>query len=114
MNGMALPENWFVRLGVVGQSLADIGMKSGGKLSDEFDVMQWLWIASGLAIAWLFPNTQEIMNRYKPALDVTFERRIPRKLEWTPRASCMLVTSILLGIALARIGTHSEFLYFQF
>jgi hypothetical protein len=74
------------------------------------------WIAAGLAIVWLAPNTQQIMERFDPALDYRPELRQPMPwLRWQPTTRWMLGT---LGVAyygaLYMSSGFSEFIYFQF
>jgi D-alanyl-lipoteichoic acid acyltransferase DltB (MBOAT superfamily) len=69
------------------------------------------WIGVLWALAWLAPNTQQIMAAFKPALaDVA----PVRPLVWQPNVYWFGVVVLGLGYALAKMGGVSEFLYFQF
>lgn len=76
-----------------------------------------LWIVPLLAIAFFAPNTQELMSRYNPALDLRpdlpGERIIPVfSVKLTPAIA--VVTGVILVIAVAEIAKVQEFIYFQF
>ena len=63
------------------------------------------------ALAWLGPNTQQIMGAFKPAL----ENVIPiRGLRWQPNLFWLGTTAFVLFYAITEMGRVSEFLYFQF
>ncbi len=65
------------------------------------------------ALIWFAPNTQQIMNRYEPALG----RPIPnpyRWLVWQPSYGWAVLGAVLAGVSLMTLGSSSEFLYFQF
>ena len=73
-------------------------------------------IAKLLIIAWLFPNTQQIMANYEPALSF-YEKDIKttfKWFEWRPNLVWMLLLFILASQSLMKGDEGSEFLYFQF
>ena len=73
-------------------------------------------IAKLLIIAWLFPNTQQIMANYEPALSF-YEKDIKttfKWFEWRPNLVGMFVLFILASQSLMKGDEGSEFLYFQF
>ncbi len=67
-NGIALPNSLFEKFG---WSLRVWLERWGWEFSDHLQHLhgfeQWLWIVLTFLIAWLFPNTQEIMARSAPA-----------------------------------------------
>jgi D-alanyl-lipoteichoic acid acyltransferase DltB (MBOAT superfamily) len=68
-----------------------------------------------LAIAWLFPNTQTIMN-YRPWVDRPHDRggeTLP-VLRWRPTAAWSIATVVLFALGIWNISAASEFIYFQF
>jgi hypothetical protein len=74
----------------------------------------WQWIVIGGAIAFLFPNTQQIMARYETGLGEKAQAPARRWLLWQPsRRWGVYVGAILLG-SLLSLSRPSEFLYFQF
>lgn len=66
-----------------------------------------------LTIVWAAPNTQQIMNKFEPALGRTTPNPYPR-LSWSPRASWAVVCGIAAGLGVLAVGGTTEFLYFQF
>ena len=67
-------------------------------------------------VIWGFPNTQQILARYKPALDLTpadKERRL-LPIYWAPNLTWGLITGVLFMIGLIHAQDPSTFLYFQF
>ena len=90
LNGVALPE----------------GLESGSL------GMAWVWITGLLAVAWLAPNTQEIMARHLPQMrGITGADGL---MSWRPATSYAVVAAVVGVLALGHLGNVSEFLYFQF
>ncbi len=67
-------------------------------------------------IVWGFPNTQQILARYKPALELTQadgkRRLLP--IYWCPTLAWGIVTALVLMLGLIHAQDPSTFLYFQF
>lgn len=76
------------------------------------------WLVPLLLMAWLAPNTQEILSRYQPVLDTygTGEPlRRPRWIAWTPNLAWGLTICLLALISIISLRSGaSEFLYFRF
>jgi len=112
LNGVTLPGEWY---GLFHWRLIKIFESAGihfGPLT-VFDGLGniWIWIATLWSIAWLAPNTQQIMSSYKPALEVVAPTRWPL---WQPNLLWMGTLTVGLLHALTTMGKVSEFLYFQF
>ena len=58
----------------------------------------WLTVAIAAAVAFIAPNTQEMVVEG----------------EWQPTLRSALWTGLLLGLGLLALGQPTEFLYFQF
>jgi hypothetical protein len=78
-------------------------------------------IAAGAVLALFAPNVIDIFARFGPALKVDrpnerrTAQRLLARLQWRPTAGWGLATGTLAAVgALAILGWHSEFLYFQF
>ncbi len=73
-------------------------------------------IAAGFVIVWCFPNTQQILANFKPALEVTGADRKPALIPWLwrPNAAWALTLGVLLFVAVIKMQDPSSFLYFQF
>jgi D-alanyl-lipoteichoic acid acyltransferase DltB (MBOAT superfamily) len=72
-----------------------------------------------LAIAWFFPNTQEIMSRYKPALGgpIVPNDTVQSLLLWRPNLAYATTIGLMAAISLATIVFEKrvgDFIYFQF
>ncbi len=82
-----------------------------------FGMMELRWLIPALAIAWFAPNVQQIMQRFRPALE-TYPGEIEplrvRWLEWRPSFMWALATALASVLALINLTHVSEFLYFQF
>jgi hypothetical protein len=94
---------WGAMLGGGGPAAATIGAGS------------WASAALLLGVAFLCPNTQEIMARFRPALDTDGIR--PARVAWRPGFAAALAISGIAAPALYFIlftDRVSDFLYFQF
>ena len=82
-----------------------------------FGVSQLRWLAVMFLIAWGLPNVQQLLHRYRPALETYPGEASPpswKHLEWRPVASWAFVTAFLLVVAGINLSRVSEFLYYQF
>lgn len=79
----------------------------------------WGWILVAGAVTFMFPNTQQIMRRYEPALDFSLPgegsaKAYGTRLVWSPtRRWALAIGALALGSLLA-LNRPAEFLYFQF
>jgi alginate O-acetyltransferase complex protein AlgI len=113
LNGVTLPGWWY---GLFHWRLIELmggmGIHFGSLSAISGDVnMMISWIVVLWALAWLAPNTQQIMAGFKPALEnVTYGGW----LRW--RLNNYWLGSIAVGLlyAITEMGKVSEFLYFQF
>jgi D-alanyl-lipoteichoic acid acyltransferase DltB (MBOAT superfamily) len=62
-------------------------------------------------IAWGFPNSQQLLDGHRPALEAAPSAS---RLRWRPSAGWTALTVVGLFYALIEMGKVSEFLYFQF
>lgn len=111
-NGISLPEALALRAGPAASWLAGAGVTftpGGGR---EF-VLNYLWVAVLMGLAFLAPNTQQIMGRFKPALDHDAQPGATR-LAWSARPLWALAMAVVLACGLLSLTRPSEFLYFQF
>jgi alginate O-acetyltransferase complex protein AlgI len=66
------------------------------------------------AIAWLLPNTQQLMARFSPTIS-KFDPGSDRVWRWQPTVAWGVAVALLLIATLAgRLGDLARFLYFQF
>ena len=112
LNGVLLPDAWLVKWGVAGQWLAAHGIVFGATNGLIMGgALNWIWIL--LLIVWFAPNTQQIMQQFKPALDVPDGTGITR-LAWRPSATAAMLVWLIGFIAIINLNKQSVFLYFQF
>ena len=115
LNGMQMPFKWLSKWGAVGEWLSLHGVRFQD--SATFAGTPLLkWIALGQAIVWFAPNTQQIMERFDPALDYRPEARpsLPW-LRWQPTIWWALATVAVAFYGMLYISRgFSEFIYFQF
>jgi len=121
-NGFSLPNGLVIQLASLGENLTALGLNvtlGGGK---EF-VMTSVWILLLLPTALLWPNTQQIMDKFEPALikiidnplkTLMSENILMRKVKFTYSTGWAVAMSFILTIGILAISQISEFLYFQF
>ena len=74
-------------------------------------MLNWIWIL--LLVVWFAPNTQTILQHFKPASDVPQPVERTRLL-WKPGLLSALLIWGLAFTALINLSKQSAFLYFQF
>ena len=115
-HGIALPTNAFDHLGPLGGALHHAGVAQLAKDVDFFPLLQW--IIGLLLLAFLAPNTQQILARFEPALGV--ETAAPYKtgprlqLNWRASLGWAAAVAAIAAVGVAHVGGFSEFLYWQF
>jgi D-alanyl-lipoteichoic acid acyltransferase DltB (MBOAT superfamily) len=103
----SLAEARSILAGMAGLHGAGLGALPGGLPH------AWLWIAGLLALAWLAPNTQEIMARHLPQMrEAAAAGRGLLLWQLTPWHAALL--GLAAVVALGHLAHVSEFLYFQF
>lgn len=114
-HGAAVPDALASRLGMLWPMLQGLGVGTylGGGASF---VETWSWITIGAGIAFLFPNTQEIMHRFEPALAAAGTQATPpaNRLSWQPRRRDAVVVGLIFAFGVLALSRPTEFLYFQF
>jgi len=117
VNGIALPQALFDRLGPLTGAFHSIGVTADQSWNGDDFVRTAIWIFVLLFVALACPNTLQILARYEPALGV--KRRAAklvtgRIVEWVPSLPWAIAVSVIAAIAIGSIGGPSEFLYWQF
>jgi D-alanyl-lipoteichoic acid acyltransferase DltB (MBOAT superfamily) len=92
-----------LRTGLPGESLATVAHQGAVMIA-------------AFGIVWLLPNTQQILARFKPALETTvWDTGAPTaRLLWYPNVRWALLLSVAFISALVGLKDPSTFLYFQF
>ncbi len=113
MAGAAMPEPILASLGPAQTLLRGLGVGSylGGGANFAGT---WGWVAAGSLVAFLAPNTQEIMARFEPALATPGHVPQPARLAWQPRRREAVAVGLVLALGVLALSRPTEFLYFQF
>ena len=116
--GVGLPESIGNQLGGLKATLEQAGSSFYIGGGTRF-IQTYGWVIFAMAIAFLLPNTQQIMGRFAPALDYDAKRDASlsaagRRLQWAPSAGWACVIGGLLVLSLLSLSRPAEFLYFQF
>ena len=76
-----------------------------------------MWIMTLLLFSTALPNTQQMMQKYRPALE-TYNGEIVnlknKYLQWRPTLFWSLFIAIIALFSILNLSGDSEFLYFQF
>lgn len=105
-NGASLPEALAPRVMAIQPVLDALGITFHVGGGTRF-MQTYAWVAVAAAIAWLMPNTQQIMARFEPAIGA-------RWLAWLPNRRWAVGMALLSLACLLSLGRPAEFLYFQF
>jgi alginate O-acetyltransferase complex protein AlgI len=76
----------------------------------------FLGIALAYFIVWALPNTQQILARFKPALELAPSDREMGRLHWfwRPTPAWGLALGVIFLAVLVKMENPTTFLYFQF
>jgi D-alanyl-lipoteichoic acid acyltransferase DltB (MBOAT superfamily) len=113
LHGIALPSDLYQLLHWrLIQATTQLGITSGALPTIADYRFLTAWVVALWAVAWLAPNSQQILAAYRPALEPVV---YVGALSWRPNRYWMACVSAGLLWALIGIGGKaSEFLYFQF
>jgi alginate O-acetyltransferase complex protein AlgI len=112
LDGVTLPDAFTLHLSALTAPLARLGVRFVPGGGGTF-VAMWAWVLALLPVIFLAPNTQQILNRFQPALDAGKDAaRSP--FVWIPRRRDAIAMAIVLACGLLSLTHPSEFLYFQF
>lgn len=116
--GISIPESIGNQLGPLKSTFENAGVTFYMGGGTRF-IQTYSWVVVAMAIAFLLPNTQQIMDRFAPALDYrpgtdASTSLVGRKLHWVPSAGWAYATAGLLLFSLLSLSRPAEFLYFQF
>ena len=111
LNGVSLPAAIVAALPMLEPTLLQAGVQSTLGNGGQF-VSTWLWIAALSCIAFLAPNTQQIMRHHEPALEYVTENA--SRIFWQPSRAWMIGMAVIAVCGVISLNRVSEFLYFQF
>jgi hypothetical protein len=113
LSGAQLPDGLEPMLRGVQPMLQAIGIQFGASSGTQF-VWTWLSITALGLIALVMPNTQQLLSRFDPVLDMRPYSPLPRWLTWKPSIAWAVATGGLAFLGIISITRISEFLYWQF
>ncbi len=117
LNGAAIPDAILVRLDAIRPfaNALHIGTFLGGGTTF---VANYLWVAGAAFITFCFPNTQELLRRFSPALPDARQSSKPAfalfPLAWRPSTRWAIAIGLAGAAGALSLTRPSEFLYFQF
>jgi alginate O-acetyltransferase complex protein AlgI len=112
-NEIALPKGLAGFLGPITVLLQKLGVGLRDTLPLFAGSREIAWLIVLLGIVWLLPNTQEIMQRYRPAL-LPAGRLTASAIVWRPNLASVAVIALLAIGSILSLGRESAFIYFQF
>lgn len=116
-NGIGLPSIIYDRLGPLAGVMERLGVHHGLGVELNFPLLA-AWTVVLSAIAFLLPNTLQVLHRYEPALGWKVGQEVwdvkGREIAWRPSLGWFALVSIVAVIAVLHLGGQSEFLYWQF
>jgi D-alanyl-lipoteichoic acid acyltransferase DltB (MBOAT superfamily) len=112
LNGVSLPNAIGARIGGARGVLEGWGIDFALGGGSAF-VYAWLWIAGLFAVAVLAPNSQQIVGRFRAALDFD-PRDAARRFAWRPSPRWAVAMGMIAATGTLALSQVSEFLYFQF
>ena len=110
MHGVMLPAAIADPLQPLAPVFAALGVRIGGSGAQFIDT--WLWIAALLALAFLAPNTQEILARGHPTLEHPAHK--PKRLRWSESPAWAVAAGLTAFLGVLSVTRGSVFLYWQF
>jgi alginate O-acetyltransferase complex protein AlgI len=118
-NGIALPQVFFDRGGLLINTLHRVGVTADSSWSGKDFTVTAIWVFILLFVALACPNTLQLLGRYEPALGVS-----PRSgkltigkigvTNWSPSIGWAIAMSVIAAVAIGSIGGPGEFLYWHF
>ena len=111
-----LPSNLHGRLGPIENLLKLFGFNFEGGYIVLEHYKKIMCLAFCLLIITYWPTTQQIMNKFQPALNIPQEKRVSwwTEFTWRPNTAWGIIVSLMAVISILQLGSISEFLYFQF
>lgn len=115
INGVSLPEAFAPIFGGSRGALGALGVEFSLGGGGQF-VSTYGWVIALGLVVFLAPNTQEIMRRWRPALDDVrvAGNRTTVWPAWSPSVRWALLMSLVVIAGILSLSHPSEFLYFQF
>lgn len=114
-HGVVLPLKWQSGLSKIGEmlNLQGIEFRNTDTFNAVKEPVRILLICLG--IVWLLPNTQQIMERYQPALGMIEPNESGQSWwQWRPSRLFLGIGVLVATLGILSLNEISEFIYFQF
>jgi alginate O-acetyltransferase complex protein AlgI len=115
-HGVAVPHTVFEHLGSLAGAIRNLGVALGPIDTRFFALLEWIF-ALGL-LAFLCPNSLQVLARYEPALGIDTlapYKSGPRlRLSWNISFGWAVAVAAVVAVGVAHLGGVSEFLYWHF
>jgi len=112
LNGVALPAAIAAPLGPIRDLAERLGVSFALGGASRF-ALQYAWIVVLFPVVLFAPNTQEILGRFRPALDFRPHATLAR-IAWQPTVAWGVTAALIAAGGLLTLSRVSEFLYYQF
>jgi len=122
LNGISLPKFLYSEANEYENIYINYGISFNGMFSNGLG--QWktnkiegvLMLVLLYIIAFYIPNTQQIMRKYKPALNMLVDKagKIDRVFQWRPTQLRAFIITVAGLLCIVNMNKINEFLYFQF
>lgn len=115
LNGVALPAAFASSLGELRAPLEALGLQFRLGGGSQF-VSLYSWVIALSLIAFLAPNSQEIMRHWRPGFDGghALANVANARLAWSPTMGWAIAMSLVAAAGILSLSHPTEFLYFQF
>ena len=114
-NGVVLPQGYAGLLGPLAEPLTNLGVQFAPSMALFSGSTELGYLLLLFGIVWLLPNTQQVMQRYRPALNVRpLSGRAANFFVWRPNAVGVCAIALLALGSILSLSKISVFLYFQF
>lgn len=110
LNGTSLPDSWHALFNHQTLNVME-NLHVKFEYLPNFNRVMLGWIITLWGLAWLAPNTQQLMAGFKPTLENVNKAKW---LSWQPTKLWLVSIGLCLLYALTEMEKVSEFLYFQF
>lgn len=119
-NGIILPPSYLDYLNYffsLGDSLHSIGWRFEDNAPYFGGIEQLVFLTFLLIAVWFLPNTYQIFGKHAPIMDSTSVAKTQKAnllIKWRPNPVVAAAVTLLFIIAIFKMDSTSEFLYFQF
>ena len=102
-----------IQLGNFGDMLRIMGITSFLGGGSQF-VLTYFWIILLLPAALIWPNTQQIMDKFEPSFNKVIDNHATTLLVCRYSPAWVIILAFVLTSGILALSQISEFLYFQF